>query len=322
MLNIVRFFVFASLSGPFKKAWLELVGTPYTNHPIAMSEEELNRLPTILLQFKGHSSNKDVLETVDNKQHLPLAATLDPNNPLDVLVAVPPSHYMEYQSAKGMYVPGIYFEEADGSVLGANVMMLHDILFDVEGFRIGWVESHCNYAKLVAPYMSLSKATTFVAATAKKISTTGSASFNSPKLRAHSGTLRDNVNSAGYCSSLKCRISIGSILFIWSFLTASMWVRKRRRVRTNRSGTTSQLQAMADIAATNSSFRLTTISDDESSAISVRGGKNFTRTSVLRSRSHLPTCVSDSDDDMQLPVRGKRRTREAVLRSRSSQNII
>jgi len=78
-----------------------------------------------------------------------LAGNFDPDNPLDVIVAVPPSHYME-STSDGQYVNRIYDTEEDGSVLGANVMMGHDVLFDAGNKRIGWAESACDYIGLAS----------------------------------------------------------------------------------------------------------------------------------------------------------------------------
>ena len=47
-----------------------------------------------------------------------------------------------------MYTSGFFFEDSDGSVLGANVLKYHDVYFDIEGSQIGFAESRCNYADI------------------------------------------------------------------------------------------------------------------------------------------------------------------------------
>merc|ERR1712003_255596 len=58
---------------------------------------------------------------------------------------------MEFDPEKGKYIPRFYLDEYGGSVLGANFMMGHDVLFDVEKFRLGITESDCDYLALLNP---------------------------------------------------------------------------------------------------------------------------------------------------------------------------
>jgi hypothetical protein len=74
---------------------------------------------------------------------------LDPLHPRDVLLAMPPTHYMEYDSESKKYTSRFHLAEIGGSVLGANAIMGHDVLFDVENDRIGWAESDCDYTHLL-----------------------------------------------------------------------------------------------------------------------------------------------------------------------------
>jgi hypothetical protein len=80
---------------------------------------------------------------------------VDPDSPQDVIIAIPASHYMEYAAStggaggvgqgKGTYTPRIYFTEKQGSVIGANAMQTHNVLFDRKHGRIGFAESSCEY---------------------------------------------------------------------------------------------------------------------------------------------------------------------------------
>jgi len=56
---------------------------------------------------------------------------------------------MEYDNDLKKYVPRFYTDEGRGSVLGANVMMGHNIVFDQVNGRLGIAESHCDYVDLV-----------------------------------------------------------------------------------------------------------------------------------------------------------------------------
>merc|ERR1711957_217958 len=71
------------------------------------------------------------------------------SNPLDVVITIPGSHYMEFDPDTDKYVPRFYTEEASGSVLGANAMMGYDVYFDVARGRIGFAESNCDYVSLL-----------------------------------------------------------------------------------------------------------------------------------------------------------------------------
>ena len=52
--------------------------------------------------------------------------------------------------SKGKYTARFYDDEGGGSVIGANAMMGHNVFFDVDGQRIGWAESSCDYSELLS----------------------------------------------------------------------------------------------------------------------------------------------------------------------------
>ena len=109
--------------------------------------------PTILFQISGDEIlNQAALDASTNGIVIGLAGDLDKDHPLDVIVAVPPEHYFEYDDQIGGYVSQFYDSEGSGGVIGANAMMGHDVFFDVENDRIGWSESNCDYTTLVKQY--------------------------------------------------------------------------------------------------------------------------------------------------------------------------
>ena len=112
-----------------------------------LTEEKLNNLPTILIQFEGNIDLNSLLNS--DPSNVPgLAGNLDPNNPYDIIVAIPPSHYMNGNTNFG-YVARFYVDEMGyTATIGANTMMGHDVLFDVEEGALGFAESHCDYTKL------------------------------------------------------------------------------------------------------------------------------------------------------------------------------
>jgi hypothetical protein len=135
-----------NMANLFKDAFSGLTGgKSYSNSPIHLSKEELAALPTILFQLEGDEATNGKLPDGASG----LVGDLDPEHPYDVLLAFPPSHYYEYDEDKDQYTGRFYLTESSGSVLGANAMMGHNVLFDSDNGRIGWAESNCNYTKLV-----------------------------------------------------------------------------------------------------------------------------------------------------------------------------
>lgn len=126
--------VYTSFHDTFKA----ITGYAYNENGMTLSDEQVNKLPTILIQLEGISSNEPGTPG--------LAETIDSANPKDILIAIPPSHYIEYNTEKGQYVGRVFMTESYGTVLGANFMRGHDVFFDiVNNQRIGFATSDCDY---------------------------------------------------------------------------------------------------------------------------------------------------------------------------------
>jgi Xylanase inhibitor N-terminal len=147
----------SSFAEPFMAAWKEMMGTEYNTNPIDLTAEELNeKMPTILFQLHGSIDANKVVQERDGSTGTVvsgLAGDVDPNNPYDVILAIPPSHYFEYNDDIKKYESRFFVNDQSGGVLGANAMMGHDVYFDVDRQRIGWAESTCDYSKIVSKYM-------------------------------------------------------------------------------------------------------------------------------------------------------------------------
>jgi hypothetical protein len=135
------------VSQAFRDAFLQLHGTAYSHTGLSLTEEQLAAYPTIIFQLYGDETKNKAINS-DPNQVVGLAGDMDAEHPYDVILAIPPSHYMELDSS-GKYTARFYDTEGGGSVLGANAMMGHDVLFDADNFLIGWAESQCDYNKLV-----------------------------------------------------------------------------------------------------------------------------------------------------------------------------
>jgi hypothetical protein len=133
------------LAKSFGMVWKKVTGKAYHHKPIILTEDQLHRLPTILVQCAaaytpgGSSSSQH-----QGDQEL-LAKDLDPSSPDDVLIAIPPTSYMEFSPVSKMYTSRIYFTESQGGVLGANAMLGHNVLFDWQHGRVGFAKSTCEH---------------------------------------------------------------------------------------------------------------------------------------------------------------------------------
>jgi hypothetical protein len=138
------------ISSAFSKLFAELAGRQHSNSAWSLTHEELMALPTILFQLESSAiANGDLGDNLDFYHTTGLAGSLDTEHPYDVLLAFPPSHYMEYDPDTDKYTSRFYPTENRGSVIGANAMMGHNILFDSDKDRIGWAESNCDYTQMV-----------------------------------------------------------------------------------------------------------------------------------------------------------------------------
>lgn len=138
-----------NIASAFQSLWKEMTGNNYNNSPVSLTKEELDNLPTILFQVAGLANVNEEIAKASSEPIAGLAGSLDPDHPYDVLWAMPPSHYMEFDDDLKKYVPRFYTDEGRGSVLGANVMMGHDIIFDQVNGKLGIAESNCDYVDLV-----------------------------------------------------------------------------------------------------------------------------------------------------------------------------
>ena len=131
------------LLGAFSKAFEELMGTKFSEK--ASGDVDIKKeFPTIMIQLKA--AGNTTYEHGDNSTALPgLAGSVDPENPNDVMLEIPPERYMLWRSSMKAYKSAFHMNDSSGfGVLGANSMYGHDILFDVENKRIGFAPSDCS----------------------------------------------------------------------------------------------------------------------------------------------------------------------------------
>lgn len=139
----------SSISKAFRRAWRDAVGVDYVNNPPKLSSSQLDLLPTILFQFRGLSS-MDYNSNLDPYNFSGFAGSIDPTSPYDVIVAMSPMQYMEYNegSKTTTFTSRLYLDASEGSVLGQNFMQHHNVFFDLDRHLVGFAESHCLYTSL------------------------------------------------------------------------------------------------------------------------------------------------------------------------------
>jgi hypothetical protein len=69
----------------------------------------------------------------------------------------------------GRYASRVYLTEASGAVLGANFMNGHNVVFDIEQLRVGFVQSDCVYKAVTHVTSALSVANSISSAVAGRI---------------------------------------------------------------------------------------------------------------------------------------------------------
>jgi len=133
------------LAGGFIQTWRNITGREYTNDKIEITQNEIANFPTIIMQLEGADDQKNNCNVVG------LAGSLDQANCQDVLLKVPPSHYLFYYGGN-TYSCEFHFEDmyGQGGIVGGNSMQGHDVFFDNEHNRIGFAESCCDYGDAIA----------------------------------------------------------------------------------------------------------------------------------------------------------------------------
>ena len=140
-----------ALRNPFEKAFLRLMDFEFQNEvPEKDDIDPRTDYPTILLQLKGAINVVD--DDLMDEKGRPLSGlsnSLDLDSPNDVILEIPPSHYMSYRSKDQSYINGFNMDDDDmAGVLGANSFSGYDILFDVVSKRIGFAKSNCDFDRL------------------------------------------------------------------------------------------------------------------------------------------------------------------------------
>jgi hypothetical protein len=142
---------------PFERAWKQLVGS---HLDLDAKFDSMESLPTIVFQLKGvwglnrailreqqHSESPSLLVGATNN---PLGSSaIDPDHPHDVIIALPPSQYCEWDVRRRGCRLSLDFDSHEDSALGASTLLNYHVLFDADNNRLGWARSSCNYTAIV-----------------------------------------------------------------------------------------------------------------------------------------------------------------------------
>ncbi len=116
----------SALAASFKALFLSMTGLQHSNNVVQLSVAQFALLPTLLVSLEGVAGEGS-----------------------RVTVEVPPLSYMEHMKGD-RYASRVYLTEHTGSVLGANFMNLHNVVFDIDNLRIGFAPSDCEYKTTAA----------------------------------------------------------------------------------------------------------------------------------------------------------------------------
>mmetsp|Transcript_5572 Transcript_5572/g.9206 ORF Transcript_5572/g.9206 Transcript_5572/m.9206 type:complete len:898 (-) Transcript_5572:47-2740(-) len=133
------------LAKSFASVWRTVTKKDYSHGGFLLSDDQLRRLPTILVQMRAYNTQVDDPSLGSPMDTIGFVGGLDPTSPYDVLLAIPATNYMEYSPTTGLYTSRLYFTETQGGVLGANAMQGHNVVFDWENGRVGFAESTCDF---------------------------------------------------------------------------------------------------------------------------------------------------------------------------------
>jgi len=129
----------------FLEEWKKMVGADFTFGKMILTQKDVRSFPTIIVQIRAH----DGVDKSFNPRTVPnMAGDIDPLHPFDALLAIPATHYLDFNPSTGTYRAKISLDSKLGSFLGIGAMQGHLFYYDLADDRIGFAESYnCNTLK-------------------------------------------------------------------------------------------------------------------------------------------------------------------------------
>jgi hypothetical protein len=143
-----------------------MTGNDFSFGKMRLSESDVMALPTLIVQIKVRASfllhlyrrhpfiiymnnihlssfqaHDGVDKSFDPNTIPSLAGDRDSQNPFDVMIAIPATHYLEWIPATGAYRSKITLDSKIGSFIGMVAMEGHAFYYDLTADRIGIAES-------------------------------------------------------------------------------------------------------------------------------------------------------------------------------------
>jgi hypothetical protein len=240
------------LAASFRKEWKTLTGQDYANKAVTLTLEEIKQLPTVIVQIRGvdpsYYAKVYPNELVEPQHMVGLAGEMQTDSPYDVYLAIPASHYLEYDAEKNAHTPRIYLDERNKSVLGANAIQGHDVFFNMEDQVIGISESDCDFLSLNIPGGTHGDQSPTVAVKpvpgndeedwyhTKDPYNSKSAEESQTEASNYIMGIDDNSVAGGTCDSLACKglVVVGGLMFISGMLLGGAWWYKKRSYQRKR----------------------------------------------------------------------------------------
>lgn len=102
-----------------------------------------------MIRLRASLQAHDGVDKSFNPRTVPnMAGDIDPLHPFDALLAIPATHYLDFNPSTGTYRAKISLDSKLGSFLGIGAMQGHLFYYDLADDRIGFAESYnCNTLK-------------------------------------------------------------------------------------------------------------------------------------------------------------------------------
>eukprot|EP00602_Paraphysomonas_sp_CaronLab_P011951 CAMPEP_0185043552 /NCGR_PEP_ID=MMETSP1103-20130426/42962_1 /TAXON_ID=36769 /ORGANISM="Paraphysomonas bandaiensis, Strain Caron Lab Isolate" /LENGTH=352 /DNA_ID=CAMNT_0027583731 /DNA_START=690 /DNA_END=1745 /DNA_ORIENTATION=- len=111
----------SSIASSFMRLFRSISGITYSNSAMSLTSDQIKRLPVIVYRLRSSESFDKFIE-----------------------VEFPPKNYVEpVPGQHGRYVIRLYLHERSGGVIGANMMIGHNVVFDQHNMRVGFAKSDC-----------------------------------------------------------------------------------------------------------------------------------------------------------------------------------
>ena len=160
-----------SIQKSFLEEWKKMVGADFTFGKMILTQKDVRSFPTIIVQIRvsvffhqvclfekivvsegpPHTSLQahDGVDKSFNPRTVPnMAGDNDPLHPFDALLAIPATHYLDFNPSTGTYRAKISLDSKLGSFFGIGAMQGHAFYYDLADDRIGFAESYNCMAKV------------------------------------------------------------------------------------------------------------------------------------------------------------------------------